>query len=227
MVLEHLDHVMNLLAEEIAEAVHHIDRSGRGLGKLVQRLDKVKLILTRDGHNVDTGFIPQVMHPVAQGDRLVNILDIGGNADHIHRALVDGTELLLEHAVGIDHDADLHIGFNALDDLADLVVVAILPRSEFSRRRNLAAGTIAHFHIIHTRNADRLVNGPDKFVSEIMVINQSAVANRAIQYLDFFSVHNLSNSLIARFNHPIKAAFNDLTRHVVGPLAVFAKRRAK
>ena len=181
---------MNLFTEKITETVHHIDRAGRRLGKLIQRLNQVKFIFPRDRHDIDTGLITQIMDPVAQRDRLIDILDIGRNTNHIDRAFIDRLELLLQHTVRINHNADLDIRFDSVDDLADLVIITILPSTILFRIGHLTAGPIAQLHIINSGVADSLIDGPDKFIREIVVIDQPAIADRTIQNFNLFSVHN-------------------------------------
>ena len=63
------------------------------------------------------------------------------------------------------------------------------PRPEFFRRKKFLAVAVAEFHIVHTGFGQGLIDRTDKVVGKVVVINQSAVPDRAIQYLNLFSVH--------------------------------------
>ena len=111
------------------------------------------------------------MDPVTQGNGLVDILDIRRDPDHIDRTFVHWLEFLFQNTMRIDHNANFYIGFDAVDDLADLIVIAIFPGTEFFRVSNLTAAAITHLHIIHARITDRLINSADEFIREIVIVN--------------------------------------------------------
>ena len=156
-----------------------------------ERLDPV---FCGNCHYVNGCFVSKVVAFVAQSYCLVDVFDVCCQPDHIYGAFVGGLKFLFGDTMCVDHYTELYVGFDTVNYFEDLFVVTVFPRSVLFRRREFSARAVTHFHVVDAGLREGFVNGTDKFVCEVVVVNESPVTNCAIQNFNFFSVHGIFSS---------------------------------
>ena len=93
--------------------------------------------------------------------------------------------LVIIAAFGVGHHGQLEVGRVVADDAAEVVLDAVFPAAVFALLDAFARRLVAQFHVIHAGGHAGVVNHLDDFVVEMVVVHQAAVADGAIEDLDF------------------------------------------
>ena len=178
--------VANLLGIERAEAVHQVDGVHRALHQRRQRVFKVAVQHGGDRHQVERGLVPLLVRVGDHVDGGGNLVDVGGHADAVEDALLLWQDVgVVIRPLGIRHGAQLHLARVVAHDSPDVVFVGILPRAVLLAREDLLRCLVADLHIIHTGGHAGVVDRLHEMFLEQMIVDQPAVAYRAVQHLDF------------------------------------------
>ena len=127
-------------------------------------------------------------------DRLGNLLDITRHAHHIDHALAGWQNILSPIALArIGHNRELHprrFGVVISRNFANILFIAVAERTKISFGEHLLGVPIPNFHIVNARRNTRFIHGFHKIIIKMMVIHQTAIADRTIEYFEFRTVGN-------------------------------------
>ena len=87
-------------------------------------------------------------------------------------------------ALGVGHDGDFDRRFLVAERPPHIIFVAELPGAVFVAAGQFLGGLVTDLHVIDAGLDVRLVDRLDELVVELMVVHQSAVADREIHHLD-------------------------------------------
>jgi hypothetical protein len=116
---------------------------------------------------------------------LGDLMRVKGNTDHVQDAFVPGSDPLFPVALsGVCHGHKLEarcLGIMIADHTPHIFFMAMTPRTEIFDGKQSRRIFVTDLHIIEASRDTRFVNGPHELVRELMVVDQSAVSNRAIK----------------------------------------------
>src|SRR5690606_16631117 len=90
----------------------------------------------------------------------------------------------------VAHDRNLG-GIRFERDFAEEIFIAVAPRAAVRRWKLRLVHTVAEFDVIHARLDQMAVEILDQCLIELPIVHQSAVADRAIEYFYFWSIHDV------------------------------------
>ena len=190
VLFEFLQVVVHIFAVQRPETVHNVHSENAGfLFNLLQRLFQFPFDGMRNRHDIDRGSVPLLVSTVGQVNGFIHIPHIGGNPDHIHRAVFFGTQILSKRFMGILHYGDFALVIHALNHLPDIVIFGEPPDAELFRIEHLLTVPIAQLHHIHAGLRQQAEYVFHHFKRKMRVVHQSAIANRAIDNFQLRSVH--------------------------------------
>ena len=114
-----------------------------------------------------------------------NLVNVAGHAHHVDDALAFWQKVRFKIAAAyICHHGNLHIAYIFANNGTNVLFLAELPLAKIRLVEKGAAGLIPKLHIVHAAFDIGLIQFPHKFVAEVKVVAQSAVANGGIQHLN-------------------------------------------
>ena len=177
---------MNPLAVKRAETVHDVNRLRLGLGEHFQSLVQFAFRHGGDGHEIHGGFVALVVRVLDHVQRGRNLVDVGRHADHVQDGILFRQNVLvIIAALGVGHHGELEIGLVVADDAAEVVLDAVFPAAVFAGLDAFARRLVAEFHVINAGGDAGVIDDLHDFVVEMVVVHQAAVADGAIEDLDF------------------------------------------
>ncbi len=195
-----LDALVDVLLVEVAEGIDEVKNVRLAfMFHLVERLVEFRSAIAAHRHNVQRRFETQIVERIHQIDSLVDVLHVACDADHLVRGFGSGLDGLHVHASDIRHYGELHRAVDAVADLPKQIVLAKFPRSVFLRVEKFRRILIPHFHIVDARRRQKLVKTTDKFQTEIVLVDEAAIADGAVENLDGWIIHLNSFSRKAGF----------------------------
>jgi len=166
---------------------------GRGRNRLQHRVD-LGLGDLRDGHEVGRGLVAQAVRVLDHLHRFGDLVGVECDPDHVQHALAARHELLLPVALPrVRHGDELQVGrlvVVSADHPVQVFFVAVLPRAELLRGELPRRVLVADLHVVDAGGQARLVHGAHLLVAELMVVDQTPIANGAVEHLQFRSVGN-------------------------------------
>ena len=108
-------------------------------------------------------------------------MNVARHAHHINHALAFRQEIrFIVTAPDVRHNRDFHVGDVIADDGAEILFLAELPFAEIGFIKQITAGFITEFHIVHAAFDIGFVKLGDKFICKAEFVAKSAVANRCV-----------------------------------------------
>ena len=156
---------------------------------LVERFVEFRAAVTAHGHDVERRFVTHVVEGVHHADALVDVLDVACHAEHLVGAFAGGLHGVHVHAAHVGHHGHLHLGFNAVLDLPEQIVVAEFPRPVFLGVKEFGGILVAHFHVVDAGCGKECIEAADEFQREIVLVDETAIADSAVENFDCFVVH--------------------------------------
>ena len=127
-------------------------------------------------------------------NRLGNLLDITRHTHHIDHALAGWQNIFGPIALArIRHNCEFHprgFGIVIPRNFANILFIAVAERTKISFGEHLLGVSVPNFHIVDTRRDTRFIHGLHKIIIKMMIIHQTAIADRTIEYLEFRAVGN-------------------------------------
>ena len=177
---------------ERAEAVDEVEHVGLAFFvHLVERFVEFRTAVTAHGHDVEGRLVAHVVEGVHHADTLVDVLDVAGYAEHLVWAFGGGLHGVHVHAAHVGHHGHLHVRFDAVLHFPQKVVVAELPRAVFLRVEKFGGVLVTHFHVVDAGCGEECIESTDEFQGEIVLVDEAAVADGAVEDFDCFVVHGL------------------------------------
>ncbi len=93
-------------------------------------------------------------------------------------------------ALGIGHHAQLEAGGVVTHDAPQVVFEAILPGAVLAGNDDFPGSLVAQLHVVNARRHAGVIDGLDDLVVKLVVVHQAAVADGAIEDLDFRAVRH-------------------------------------
>ena len=108
-----------------------------------QRLVDFRVRHHRDGHDVERGFVAELVAVLDHFHRLGNLVDVAGNADHVQHAVLGGKDLVfpIALAAGVGHGGEFQAGGRErmiAHHAAQVLLLAVPPRAVFRPCGNCA-----------------------------------------------------------------------------------------
>ena len=156
---------------------------------LVERFVEFRTAVAAHGHDVEGGLVTHVVEGVHHADALVDVLHVAGHAEHLVGAFRGGLHGVHVHTAHVGHHGHLHLGFDAVFYLPEQVVVAELPRAVFLRVEKFGRVLVTHFHVVDAGCGKERIEAADEFQGEVVLVDEAAVADGAVENFDAFVVH--------------------------------------
>ena len=118
-------------------------------------------------------------------------MDVERHADHVQHALLLGQDVGPPvRLAGVGHRRELQRRGVVADDAPHVVLVAELPGAELVAGEELLRGLVADLHVVDAGLDAGLVDGLDEAVVERVIVDQAAVADRAVEDLQLRAIGN-------------------------------------
>ena len=182
--------LVDVFLVEGAEAIDEVKHVGLAFFvDLVEGFVKFRTAVAAHGHDVEGGLVTHVVEGVHHADALVDVLDVACHAEHLVRAFVGGLHGVHVHAAHVSHHGHLHLGIDAVLDLPEQIVVAELPRTVFFRVEEFRGVLVTHFHVVYAGCSEKGVQSTHEFKRKIMLVDETAIADGAVENFNGFVVH--------------------------------------
>ena len=156
---------------------------------LVEGFVEFRTAVAANGHDIERGFVAHFVEGVHHANALVDVLDVASNAEHLVRAFLCGLHGVHVHATHVGHHCHLDVGIDAVLDLPEQIVVAELPRTVFLRVEEFWRVLVTHFHIVYAGCGKECIETTDEFQREVVLVDEAAVADGAVENFNCFVVH--------------------------------------
>ena len=185
--------LVNVFLVEGAKAVNEVKHVGLAFFvHLVQGFVEFRTAVTAHGHDVESRLVAHFVEGVHHFDTLVDVLDVACHAEHLVRAFGCGLHSVHIHAAHVSHHGHLDVGFDTVLDLPQEIVIAELPRAVFLGIEEFRRVLVAHFHIVHTGSGEERIEATHKFEGEVVLVDETAIADGAVENFDAFVVHGFT-----------------------------------
>ncbi len=182
--------LVDVFLVEGAEAVDEVEHVGLAFFlHLVERFVEFRTAVTAHGHDVERRLVAHVMEGVHHADTLVDVLHVACHAEHLVGAFGGGLHGIHVHAAHVGHHGHLHLGIDAVLHFPEQVVVAELPWAVFLGVEKFGGVLVAHFHVVDAGCGKEGIEAADEFQGEIVLVDETAVADGAVEDFDAFVVH--------------------------------------
>jgi hypothetical protein len=113
-------------------------------------------------------------------------MDVTSDADEIDDAFLLRWNVLAVVAFArVGHDGEFQRGGVFADDAADVLLLAVFPAAVLAELDVLPRGPVADLHVINASSDAGIIDSLHDAVLEVVVVHQSAVADRAVEHADF------------------------------------------
>lgn len=191
-ILSHED--VELLAVERAETVHDEDDINRCRGEHLEGLIDFGVLDGGDGHEVAGGLIAFFVRALDHVHRFGDLVHITGHPDHVQDALILGKDVGLPVALaGIGHHREFQAGCLRVvvaGDAADILLRTAAEWTVLVLREKAPGVLVSDLHIIDARLNAGFVDRLDEIVVELMVVDETTVADGAVEHLQLRSVRH-------------------------------------
>ena len=183
--------LVNVFLVEGPEAVDEVKHVGLAFFvHLVQGFVEFRTTVTAHGHDVEGCFVTHVVEGIHHLDTLVDVLHVACHAEHLVRAFAGGLHGVHVHAAHVSHHGHLDVGIDAVFHLPQEIVVAELPRTVILGVEEFRRILVTHFHIVHAGGRKECIEATHKFKREVVLVDETAIADGAVEDLDAFVVHS-------------------------------------
>ena len=183
--------LVDVFLVECAEAIDEVKHVGVAFFiHLVECFVKFRTAVAADGHDVERRFIAHVVECIHHANALVDVLDIACHAEHLVRAFGSGFHGVHVNATHVGHHGHLDLGIDTVLDLPKEVVIAELPRTVFLRVEEFRRVLVTHFHVVNAGCGKECVQSTHEFKRKIVLIDEAAVADGAVENFNCFVVHS-------------------------------------
>ena len=182
--------LVDVFLVEGAETVDEVKHVGVAFFvHLVERFVEFRTAVTAHGHDVEGGFVTHVVEGVHHADTLVDVLHVACHAEHLVGAFGGGLHGVHVHAAYVGHHGHLHLGIDAVLHFPQEVVVTELPRAVFLGVEEFGGVLVTHFHVVDAGCGEECIEAADEFQGEVVLVDEAAVADGAVEDFDAFVVH--------------------------------------
>jgi len=179
------------------------------LGEFFKRLINLGLGYGGDGHEIAGGFIAHFVSMLYHFHRFGNLIDVTGYADDVEDALIARFDLRFPVALaGVGHGGEFEAGLFSIVvayDPAHVLLVAVAPRAELVPREQSRGVLVADFHVIEPSSDAGVIYGPDDLVGELVVVDEPAVADGAVEHFKLRAVCDLGSGIVQPLSFPLMA----------------------
>jgi len=183
--------VFNLLGIHGAVTVDNGNRADRRFDKHVERLVKFDFFRRGSGHDVGPNFVSFFVGILNHLNGFRKLVDIKSDPDKIKNGVFFRQNVVFPVGFScVNHHRELERGFVVSNNSANILFFAEFPRTVLISVEILFRPFVADFHVIDSRFDTRLINATNKIITEFVVIDQSTIANGAIQNFNGRSVSN-------------------------------------